>query len=261
MTTLATTAPIRCAPQRGGEIQRIVLDRPRGNVLDLEMISAIRARLRELTASPGPMKLVVFEGAGDHFSFGASVPEHLPGRVEELLPAFHGLFRDLEAVETPSAAVVRGQCLGGAFELALWCGMIFGERSARFGVPETRLGVFPPLAAIALPWRVSGARATQLILSGDTLDAPAAAVRGLIDRCDEDAEVALQEWFDGEIAPKSAVALRAAWRASRRPLASALANDLPALEKQYLEDLMSHRDPIEGLKAFLERRPPVWSNT
>ena len=253
-------APIRCDSERSGQIERIVLDRPKANILDLEMIAAIRGRLAELSCAPGPLKLLVFEGKGEHFSFGASVDEHLPERVGQLLPAFHGLFRDLERLGVPTAAQVRGQCLGGAFELALWCGLIVCEPSARFGVPEIRLGVFPPVAAIALPWRVSGARATQIILSGDTCDGQSAATSGLADRCAEDAAAALREWFDERLAGKSAVAVRAAWRASRRPLERALAVELPELERLYLQDLMSHRDPVEGLTAFLERRQPVWSN-
>jgi cyclohexa-1,5-dienecarbonyl-CoA hydratase len=261
MTPSVATLPIRCSAERSGEIQRIVFDRPKANVFDLAMITAIRERLRELAREPGPLKLVVFEGAGEHFSFGASVEEHLPDRVGQLLPAFHGLFRDLEALGVPTAAVVRGQCLGGAFELALWCGVVFGDPSARFGAPEIRLGVFPPVAAIVLPWRMTGARATQLILSGDTFDAQGAAAWGLIDGCEHDAEGALQRWFEDRLASKSAVALRAAWRAARRILAASLSNDLPVLEAQYLNDLMSHRDPVEGLTAFLERRRPVWSHT
>ncbi|MEX0880139.1 MAG: enoyl-CoA hydratase/isomerase family protein [Thermoanaerobaculia bacterium] len=254
------TFPIRCTSERSGQIQRIVLDRPKGNVIDLEMIAAIRARLAELSADPGPAKLLVFEGAGEHFSFGASVEEHLPGRVAELLPAFHGLFRDLEALGVPTTALVRGQCLGGAFEIALWCGVVFCEPSARLGVPETKLGVFPPIAAIALPWRVPGARATQMIISGDSYDAQDAAACGLVDRCTNDAETALQQWFDERLAGKSAVAVRMAWRASRRLLSRALAIDLPELERLYLEELMAHRDPVEGLTAFLERRQPVWKD-
>jgi cyclohexa-1,5-dienecarbonyl-CoA hydratase len=261
MNATKETAPIRCSVERAGEIQRIVLDRPRGNVLDLAMISAIRRRIAEIASVPGPLKLLVFEGAGEHFSFGASVQEHLPGKVGELLPEFHALFRDLESLSAPTAAVVRGQCLGGGFELAVWCGMIFGEPSARFGVPESRLGVFPPVAAIALPWRVSGARATQIIVAGDTLDAQGAAAWGLIDRCTHDAEAALQRWFEERLAEKSAVAVRVAWRASRRILARSLERDLPVLEKLYLDELMARRDPVEGLTAFLEHRPPVWSNT
>ena len=254
------TTPIRCSAERGGQIQRILLDRPKGNVLDLEMITAMRARLAEISRAPGPVKLLVFEGAGEHFSFGASVGEHLPGHVGGLLSAFHGLFRDLEALGVPTAALVRGQCLGGAFELALWCGLILCEPSARFGVPETKLGVFPPVAAIALPWRVSGARATQIILSGDTYDAQGAVAWGLADRCTNDVAAALLQWFDQSLAGKSAVAVRIAWKASRTLLARSLAVDLPVLEKLYLEDLMAHRDPVEGLTAFLERRQPVWSD-
>jgi cyclohexa-1,5-dienecarbonyl-CoA hydratase len=238
-----------------------VLDRPKANLLDLEMIGALRRGLRELAAEPGAAKLVVLEGAGEHFSFGASVPEHLPGKVEALLPAFHGLFRDLEAVSIPTAAIVRGQCLGGGFELALWCGRIFAEETARLGVPETRLGVFPPVAAVALPWRIPGAAATQLILSGESLEGRAAAQRGLVDACVPDAEAALQSWFDETLAGKSAVAVRAAWRATRLPMAEALERALPRLEKSYLEELMAHRDPREGLEAFLERRPPAWTDS
>jgi cyclohexa-1,5-dienecarbonyl-CoA hydratase len=252
--------PIRCTSERGGQIQRILLDRPKGNVLDLAMMTAIRSRLAELTADPGPARLLIFEGAGEHFSFGASVEEHLPARVGELLRTFHALFRELEALGVPTAALVRGQCLGGAFELALWCGLIFCEPSARFGLPETKLGVFPPLAAIALPWRVPGARASQVILSGDTYDAQGAAAWGLVDRCTPEAGKALMQWFDERLAGKSAVAVRMAWRASRRLLSRALAIDLPELERLYLEDLMAHRDPVEGLTAFLEKRPPVWTD-
>ncbi len=254
------TAPLRCREELSGQIQRIVLDRPKGNVLDVAMVAAIRERLRELSEKPGPLKLVVFEGAGEHFSFGASVEEHLPGRVEEMLSGFHALFGDLEALGVPTAALVRGQCLGGAFELALWCGLVICEPSARLGLPEIRLGVFPPVAAIALPWRVPGARATQVMLSGETYEAEGAAALGLIDLCAADAETALTQWFEQRLAGKSAVAVRAAWRASRHLLARALVTELPELERLYLDDLMAHRDPIEGLTAFLKRRPPVWSD-
>jgi len=258
--TGAAGPPIRETEERSGEIRRIALDRPKGNVLDLEMIGALRACVRRLAPERGPLKLVIFEGAGAHFSFGASVEEHLPEKVGRLLPEFHAFFRDLEALGVPTAAVVRGQCLGGAFELALWCGLVAAEPSAKLGVPEARLGVFPPVAALALPWRTSGARATQLIVGGDTLDAAQAVAWGLIDACDPDPDGWVRRWFDERLAPKSAVAVRAAWRASRRLLAAALTDHLPALESQYLTDLMAHRDPVEGLTAFLERRPAAWSH-
>lgn len=254
------TTPIRYATEHSGELARIVLDRPKANVLDAEMLGAIRERIAMLSADPGAVKLLVFEGAGAHFSFGASVEEHLPGRVETLLRQFHGLYADLEALSIPTAAVVRGQCLGGGFELALWCGYVVCEPSARLAVPEIKLGVFPPIAALALPWRVSGARATQMILSGEPLTGEEAAGCGVADACGGDAEAILQKWFQESLQAKSAVALRAAWRASRHLLADALARHIPALEDLYLKDLMSHHDPVEGLSAFLERRQAVWIN-
>jgi cyclohexa-1,5-dienecarbonyl-CoA hydratase len=254
------TLPIRASTEREGQLERIVLDRPKANVLDLAMLEAIGTRLRELAADPGARKLLVFEGEGAHFSFGASVAEHLPERVATLIPAFGALFRELERLAIPTAAVVRGQCLGGGFELAVWCGRVFCDATARFGVPEIKLGVFPPVAALALPWRVSGARATQLILSGETVEGEEAARMGLADLCSDDPEAALADWFRSDLAEKSALSLRMAWRAARRPLEVSLGRDLPELERLYLEDLMSHGDPEEGIRAFLERRPAVWSH-
>lgn len=254
------TSPIRCTTEHSGQLERIVLDRPKANILDCEMLAAIHERIAHLAEAPGAAKLLVFEGAGGNFSFGASVEEHLPDRVTGLLRQFHRLFLDLERLSIPTAAVVRGQCLGGGFELALWCGYVVCEPSARFGVPETKLGVFPPMAALALPWRVTGARSTQMILSGESLAGEEAARCGISDLCTDDAEAALQDWFTTRLASKSAVALRAAWRASRRLLADSLKNDIWSLEKYYLTDLMSHQDPVEGLSAFLEHRPPVWTH-
>ena len=247
------SSPVRFSTERSGQIERIVLDRPNGNVLDLEMLAAIRERIEHISAGPGACKLLVFEGAGRHFSFGASVEEHLPDRVGRL-------FWDLEGLSIPTAAVVRGQCLGGGFELALWCGVLFCDATARFAVPEIKLGVFPPIAAIVLPWRVSGARSTQMILSGEPIDGMSAAHLGIADWCCEDPEDRLQTWFTENLEEKSAIAIRTAWRASRWLLADALSNNLTSLESLYLKDLMSHADPVEGISAFVERRSPVWRN-
>lgn len=257
---MSDASPVRCSSEHSGQLERIVLDRPKGNVLDSEMIGAIVARIDELAREPGPLKLLVFEGAGAHFSFGASVEEHLPEKVGGMLPRFHALFRQLEALSVPTAAVVRGQCLGGGFELAVWSGMIFCEPSARFGVPEIKLGVFPPIASLALPWRVPGARSVRVVLSGEALPGEEAARLGIADRCDQDAEAALQAWFASDLAGKSAVAVRAAWRATRLPLAQRFERNIGVLEKLYLEDLMEHRDPAEGIRAFIERRAAVWEH-
>ena len=249
---------VRLVPETGG-VRRIVLDRPPANILDLETFGAIRRVVGEIQADP-ETRLIVFEGAGAHFSYGASVAEHLPEKVGELLPAFRALLAELEATGIPTASIVRGRCLGGGLELAAWCGRVFCDATAQFAVPEIRLAVFPPIAAILLPWRVGGSAATEMILSGVSIDGERAARVGLADVCAADPDAALRKWAEETLAGKSTVALRYAYRAVRRPLARSLAEDLPALEKAYLEGLMAHRDPVEGLEAFLEKRTPSWEN-
>ncbi len=258
MSTHDSNSPIRFRREADGDVGRIVLDRPKANVLDEAMIQAIRDQLVALRGDE-QLKLLVFEGAGRHFSFGASVEEHLPGRVRNMLPAFHQMFVELEALGVPTAAVVRGQCLGGAAELATWCGTVFCDATAHIGFPEIKLGVFPPVACMALQWRVGGNRGSGLVLTGRSVSGPDACAMGLADDCSDDPEDALQAWYDANVANLSAASLRFAWRASRRPIARALLEELPALERLYLDELMAHPDPTEGLYAFLEKRTPAWS--
>ncbi|MDP2316426.1 MAG: enoyl-CoA hydratase/isomerase family protein [Pseudomonadota bacterium] len=251
--------PLRATTERDGQLVRLLLDRPKANVLDAELVGALRDAIRSLDRD-GPIKLLVFEGAGSHFSFGASVPEHLPGQVRGMLAAFHALFREIEAVGVPTAAIVRGQCLGGGFELATACGHVVCDPTARFALPEITLGVFPPVAAATLSWRVPGAVVTRLVLSGEVVPGPEAVRIGLADACADDAEVAMQAWFDRVLAPRSAVALRFAWRAARRPMTRLLTDELAAVEALYLDELMACRDPVIGLDAFLAKTPPTWEH-
>lgn len=250
-------APLRTETLRDGGVERIVLARPPANILDMALVSAIREHLARLSDRPG-LRLVLFDSDGDHFSYGASVEEHLPGQVGDMLPGFHRLFVELEALGLPTAAVVRGQCLGGGAELATWCGTVHCSPSAVFAVPEVKLAVFPPVAAMALPWRVGGACATRLVLTGERVRGPEASRIGLVEACTDDPAASLLEWYDKALAQSSPAALRFAWKAARRPMARALAQELPALERLYLDELMAHPDALEGLQAFLDKRPPAW---
>ena len=251
------TAPIRTSSLHGGAVERVVLARPKANVLDAEMVSALTRHARALEGRPN-LKLLVIEGDGNHFSYGASVEEHLPAHVEPMLAGFHELFRARERLGVPTAAVVRGNCLGGGFELALSCGWIFAHDDARLGCPEVALGVFAPLASLLLPARAGQRVATQLLVSGEIVDAAHAHELGLVDDVSADPEGALWAWYDRALAPKSAVALRHAWRAARRPIARMLEDELTDLEALYLGSLMSHADPLEGIAAFLAKRTPAW---
>ncbi|MCK6506653.1 enoyl-CoA hydratase/isomerase family protein [Myxococcota bacterium] len=249
--------PIRTETLREGGVERITLCRPPANILDIETCAAIRQHLATLAGRPS-LRLLVFDADGDHFSFGASVAEHLPARVQEMLPGFHRLFVELEALDLPTAAAVRGRCLGGGAELATWCGFVHAAPSAAIAVPEVRLAVFPPVAAAAWRWRVGGARACQLVTTGATVRAEDALAIGLVDRICDDPLASLLDLYDRDLASLSPFALRQAWKAGRAPLRRALRDELPALERAYLHELMAHPDAVEGLTAFVEKRPPTW---
>jgi len=247
--------PITAELRHDGRLLHLTLDAPKANILDARMIVAIEAALDE-HVDLAKTRLVVFEGRGRHFCFGASVEEHQAEQAASMLEAFHGLFRKLGELAVPTAAVVRGQCLGGGLELASYCSWIFADPGAHFGQPEIRLAVFPPMASVLLPWRVGGGGALDLCVSGRSIGAAEAHSIGLVSRVDDDPAAALDAFFSENLAGASPSSLRFAERAARLSLDRALKTDLPALERLYLDELMKTHDANEGLAAFLEKRSP-----
>lgn len=251
------SGPVRLSVEGG--LAWITLDRPRANVIDAAMTAALRAALRGL-AGVAELKLVVFEGAGTEFSFGASVEEHQRAQVEGMLQGFHAFFRELEALGVPTAAVVRGRCLGGGLEVAAWCGRVFAAPNAVFACPEVKLGVFAPVGSLALDWRVGKGRSIAMLLSGDSVAADEAARIGLVDELADDPAAAARTWYAAKLAPLSAVAVRHAWAGARIGMAGRLRTELPELEALYLERLVLTHDANEGIEAFIARRPPTWTH-
>lgn len=243
----------------GGALWRVRLATPRANILDQAKVGELRRLLAAARAERG-VKAIVLEGEGEHFSFGASVEEHLPGRFESMIAAFHALVREVVSGDVAWLAAVRGQCLGGALELVSVCHRVFAAPDARFGQPEIALGVFPPVASVVLPGRVGRGTAEALCLGGESVSGEEAARVGLVDELAQDPSEAALAWARRCLLPRSAAALRLAVRAVRAPLARRLEEDLPAAERLYLEELMSTRDAVEGLEAFLAKRPPAWED-
>ncbi len=242
-----------------GEVCELHLDAPPGNILDRTLCLDMAAAVREHARDPH-LKAFLITAAGKHFSFGASVPEHAAGEVERFLPAFHGVFLAFAEAGVPTVASVRGLCLGGGFELAAFCNLLVAESTAEFAAPEIMLGVFPPAACVILPWRIGGAAAEDLILTGRRMSAAEGVRRGLVSRvCAGGAlEGTVEALLDSEIRTRSAAALRLAVKAARGPLYALLRERLGELERLYLGELMDTRDAHEGIRAFLEKRDPVW---
>jgi len=255
------TAPATLSFDASHTRASICLFHPKGNIITADMIDALT---RALDAASGDrrLKLVTIEGAGADFSFGASIPEHAPGEIERVLPAAHALIDTLLAFPAPTAALVRGRCLGGGFEIALACDFVFAEASATFGLPEIGLGVFPPAACALLPLRVGAARATRAILTGATSPAEEWRQAGLVTEVSADGMLSgdVDRWFADHFFGRSAEALRHATAAARFALRRDVRRVLPELERLYLDVLMKTADAREGVAAFLEKRSPDWTD-
>ncbi len=246
-----------------GRVLELVIDRPKGNVLTMEVIAELCGELARHRADR-PLRLVVLRGEGSTFSYGASVEEHRREIAPKMLSAFHGLARDVAAYPVPVAALVDGRCLGGAFELVLACHFAFATESARFGCPEIKLGVIPPVLA-AIGHHRLGALAERLVLTGREIGAHEAYAHGAVEAiipAADDPRTFVLDWYRETLAPLSAFALREATRAVREAsgLVAALGAPLDALERNYVARLLPSHDANEGIDAFLAKRAPRWED-
>jgi len=259
MTDNKVYRKIRVGRLHDGQFLHMTLAAPPANILDGETMAEIVGCL-EAEASDPHLKAVVFEGEGKHFCFGASVEEHTKAKAGAMIAGFHGLFKRLLATDLVTIALVRGQCLGGGMELALFCNFIIAEPKARFGQPEIQLAVFPPVAAQLLPGIIGQLRADDMILTGRSIDAQTAKEWGLVHAVAEDGRAALDDLLLTHLAPKSASSLRMANRAARSSWHRDLGARLDEMERLYVDGLMSTHDANEGIGAFLEKRKPEWKD-
>ncbi len=252
-----THSPIKTWFERDGRLLRIRLARPKGNIVDIEMIEALQAILLEQRAN-NQLLGAIFDHEGPHFGFGASIPEHLPAQVDELVTKLHRVIKDLLAFPVPLVMLVRGQCVGGSLELVLAAHLIFASPDAMLGQPEVRLGTMAPVGSCLLPERIGRAQAEDLLLSGRSVTAEEARRLGLVNEVVADVEAAALTYFDTYLAGHSPNSLRCAVKAVRRAMLARVVPELDAVEAIYLKEMIKHPDPEEGLRAFMEKRKPVW---
>lgn len=248
-------------------IGHAVLDAPPLNILTRALMAELRKALDGLLQD-GTLRVLLLSAAGKHFSAGASVEEHLPGVVEDMIPEFMATVAALQDFPVPVVVAVQGRCLGGALELALAGDLVVAGEGALLGVPEIALGVFPPAACLQLPRLAGPAVAAEMVLTGASLDGASAFRAGLVRRVVPDDKV-LEEALAlaGTMARHSAAALRLAKQALRvggptavpqRPPDRAAETEVTRL---YLQELMRTADAPEGLRSFLEKRQPQWSHS
>lgn len=240
---------------------RITFARPPLNILNIEMMKEIVKVLGE--CSLHDLIAIVFDAEENSraFSAGVAVEEHVPETVFQMLDAFHAIFRQLDQLAKPTIALVDGLALGGGCEFVAACDIVIASDRARFGQPEIKLAVFPPVAAILLPAIIGEKRARELILTGEMIDAAEARSWGLCNHvvAPNQLEQKAQEVL-GKLREHSGVAVEFARRALDLGRGRTLDSALKDQENIYLHELMKTQDAHEGVKAFMEKRRPVWRN-
>jgi len=243
-------------------VGRISLARAPLNILNISMMREVGRALEEC-AGAREMVAVVFEAAPEAraFSAGVAIEEHVAETIYQMLESFHNIFRALDAMAKPVVALVNGAALGGGCELVAACDIVVATERARFGQPEIKLGVFPPVAAVMLPRVIGERRARELILTGELIDAPEALRLGLVNYVvAPDALEAKGQEILARLRELSAPVLEFTRRALDISRGERLEESLARVESLYLNELMKTEDAREGIDAFMEKRKPVWRN-
>ncbi len=242
-------------------VARVTFAHPPLNIFNIAMMKEIVRALGE--CSEQDLIAIVFDADKDcrAFSAGVAVEEHMEQMVYQMLDSFHSIFRVLEQLAKPTIALVDGAALGGGCEFVVACDIVVASERARFGLPEIKLGVFPPVAVIVLPLVIGDKRARELILTGEVIDAVEAGRLGLANHVVPSSHL---EQKVAEVLAKlrelSSTSLEFTRRALDFGRGRTLDQALKQIEDIYLHELMKSADAGEGIKAFMEKRKPVWRN-
>jgi enoyl-CoA hydratase/carnithine racemase len=246
-----------------GVVARIELDNGPLNLVTGEMMERLDAVLTEIAADP-QTRAVVVTGAGTRaFCAGSDVKEFegLAGRAVQGKSLYEKyVYRKLAELPVPTIAALVGDALGGGLELALCCDLRIASPRARFGMPEVRLGVIPGSGGTQrLPAVIGPARAKEMILVGELIDAARAEQIGLVNAVADDALAAATDMAE-RIAQRGPVAVREAKRLISRAgdldMDAGLAAELDATDRVFATD-----DMLEGARAFFEKRPPGFTGS
>lgn len=242
-------------------VARITFARPPLNIFNISMMREIASALTQ--CNQNDLVAIVFAADAEcrAFSAGVAVEDHVNDIVYQMLDAFHSIFRTLDSLGKPTIAVVDGAALGGGCELVAACDIVIASERSRFGQPEIKLGVFPPVASVLLPRVIGEKRAREMVLTGEIIDAVQAGKIGL---CNHVVPVAHLEQKLTEVLAKLRELSGAALEFARHSLdlgrGRTLDSALTEQENMYLHELMKSFDALEGVKAFMEKRKPNWRN-
>ncbi|MBZ0135827.1 MAG: enoyl-CoA hydratase/isomerase family protein [Planctomycetes bacterium] len=234
-------------------VARVILNAPPLNILTSSLQDDIRAAYEELRGRKDHNVVVLESAVAGRFSAGADVGEHIGlDNCRAMLRSAHGLIAEILRCPVPTLCVVGGECLGGAFELALACDQVVATEGAAFGVPEILLGCYPPAALVLMPWKLPSMLAADLIQSGRVYTGELLIARG--------AGFGTNAYVDRySVLPRGP--LVEATRLLRAGAAERFLSAVGAVETAYLERLLTLHDAKEGPEAFLAKRKPDWDHS
>jgi cyclohexa-1,5-dienecarbonyl-CoA hydratase len=241
-------------------VATIVLNQPPLNIINLTMLDELDAVWSEIEALRA--QVAVISGAGDRaFSAGVDVADHAPEKIQRVLETFHRVVLRIRRSDCISIAAIHGYTLGGGAELALMCDMIIAAENAKIGQPEISLGCYPPIAIAYLPGAIGFHKATEMVLLGEPITAADAERLGMINKVvpEQRLNEEVDAWVD-KLLTKSSAVLTLAKRALREGTDRHFEEALDRSQELYFRELTRTEDMVEGMNAFLEKRPPIWKN-
>jgi cyclohexa-1,5-dienecarbonyl-CoA hydratase len=239
----------------------LTINRPPVNVLNIAAMKDMNDAISSLTGNTD-VKILVITGNGEKaFSAGVDVADHTDEKVEDMIRVFHDIFRNMANLDQVTVAAIKGLTLGGGCEVAIFCDLIIAADNVKIGQPEIKLAVFPPIALLVMPQMIGMKRAAELLLTGKIIQSSEALDIGLVNKVVplDSFEPELEEFLK-PIRELSLVGLNFSKKGMYLGHTEDFLKRLEQIEKIYLEDMMASEDAHEGLKAFLEKRPPVWKN-
>ncbi len=244
-------------------VQLLRLNRPaKANSLSTELVIRLCARLRAAAADPA-IRCVVLTGSSKIFSAGADIAGMVNRGVDWYLdPERLERWREIQDFRKPVIAAVNGPAIGGGCELAMLCDIIVAGDDASFGQGEITIGVIPGDGGTQrLPRAVGKSLALQMILTGERIPAARACAAGLASEVVPAARaVARAIEIASAIASRAPLSVQLAKRAALAAYALPLSEGL-AFERRRVTEVFGTADREEGMRAFLEKRPPRYSGT
>ncbi|MGB5909689.1 MAG: enoyl-CoA hydratase/isomerase family protein [Promethearchaeia archaeon] len=246
--------------EKANNIGKIIFNNGPLNILTIQMMEQINKALEGFLEDE-LLKAVIFDHNGKAFSAGVDVSDHMGDKAPKMIKEFHNIFRKLNKLKCPTIASIKGAALGGGCEIAIFCDIVLTSTKAKFGQPEIKVGVFPPIAVLVFPQIIGNKKAFELIMLGEIIDANEAQKLGISNYVFPH-ESYQQEFtkFIESFNDLSSIILQYTKKVFSLALGIDFETQLDKIEDFYLKDLMATHDANEGLQAFLEKRSPNWQN-